>query len=65
MIDLAEILLKNNIVELNENTVKQSKEKDANDTVEGHGRYICYLGVWRSISGKIYRHTFFYQILIT
>lgn len=45
MIDLAEILLKNNIVELNENTVKQNKEKDANDTVEVHGRYICYLGV--------------------
>lgn len=45
MIDLAEILLKNNIVELNENTVKQSKEKDANDTVEVHGRYICYLEV--------------------
>ena len=45
MIDLAEILLKNNIVELNENTVKQSKEKDANDTVGVNGRYICYLGV--------------------
>lgn len=45
MIDLAEILLKNNIVELNENTVKQNIEKDANDKVEVHGRYICYLRV--------------------